>query len=248
MRRAIAGTGAVLIAALAVVARAEPPLPPAPTRFVTDRAGLLSPPAATQLEAKLEAYARGTGHQVIVYVDRTTGGIPIEDWAVRAFQAWGVGRRGLDDGVALFLFTEDRRGRIEVGYGLEERLPDAVAARLIRDVIAPRLRAGDGDGAVRAGVEGITAAIGGSPAGEQGAQQPAPLPRWALVLGALGLVFLLGFAATHPAFAASLLYMISSGRGSGFRGGGWGGGGFGGGGGFSGGGGRSGGGGASGSW
>jgi uncharacterized protein len=223
------------------------PLPASPTRFVTDRAGLLSPAAVGELDAKLAAYERGTGHQVIVYVDRTTGGVPIEDWAVRAFQGWRVGRQGLDDGVALFLFTADRRVRIEVGYGLEERVPDAVASRLIAERIVPRLRAGDGDGAVRAGVDGLMAAIGGSPAG-QGEPAPAPLPRWMFVAGALAMIFFIGLAARHPAAAMWLLYTIGPGRGFRSRGGGgFSGGGFSGGG-FSGGGGRSGGGGASGSW
>ena len=58
----------------------------------------------------------------------TTGGVPIEDWAVRAFAEWKVGRKGLDNGVALFVFAEDRALRIEVGYGLEDRVPDALAS------------------------------------------------------------------------------------------------------------------------
>jgi uncharacterized protein len=246
MRRLV--FAAVLLGALSTArAESETPIPPAPTRFVTDRAGLLSPGGASDLETKLAAYERGTGHQVIVYIDRTTGGAPIEDWAVRAFQAWRVGRQGIDDGVALFLFTADRRVRIEVGYGLEDRVPDAVASRLIAERIAPRLRAGDGDGAVRAGVDGLLAAIGGSPAGA-GQPAPQPLPRWMYVLGALAVIFFVGFAAKHPAAAMWMLYTIGPGRGLGSRGGGgFSGGGFSGGG-FSGGGGRSGGGGASGSW
>ena len=248
MRRVVLATA--VLGVLATSVAAETPIPPAPADFVTDRAGLVSAAAASELDAKLAAYQRGTGHQILVYVDRTTGGVPIEDWAVRAFQAWRVGRRGIDDGVVLFLFKDDRRVRIEVGYGLEERVPDAVASRLIADRIVPRLRAGDGDGAVRAGVDGLMAAIGGSPAGAE-RPGPAPVPRWMFILGAVAIVFFLGFAATHPALAATMLFMIGPGRGFRSRGG-WGGGGFSGGGfsggGFSGGGGRSGGGGASGSW
>ena len=83
-----------------------------------------------------------------MWIGQTTGGMPIEDWAVRAFAAWRVGRKGIDDGVALFVFADDRKVRIEVGYGLEDRVPDAVASRIIGDRSIPRLRAGDRDGAV----------------------------------------------------------------------------------------------------
>ena len=85
------------LAAEAGAARAADPtaIPPAPTEFVTDRAGFLSPAAASALSRKLEDYERGTGHQVIVWIDKTTGAVPIDDWAARAFKAWGVGRKGL---------------------------------------------------------------------------------------------------------------------------------------------------------
>src|SRR4029079_19071820 len=118
---------------------------------------------ATKLTTQLEDYERGTGHQVIVWIDRTTGGVPIEDWAVRAFAAWGVGRKGHDDGVALFVFSDDRKLRIEVGYGLEGAVPDARAARIVKNEMVPRIRAGDRDGAVKAGVDSLIAAIGGAP-------------------------------------------------------------------------------------
>src|SRR5204862_4526944 len=83
----------------------ETPIPASPTEFVTDRAGFLSPDFASPLTGQLEAYQRGTGHQLIVYIDRTTGGVPIEDWAVRAFKAWGIGRKQENDGAALFIFS-----------------------------------------------------------------------------------------------------------------------------------------------
>jgi uncharacterized protein len=207
--------------------------------------------AAADLDRKLADYARGTGHQVLIYVDRTTGGVPIEDWAVEAFERWKVGRKGIDDGLVLFVMTDDHALRIEVGYGLEPTMTDARASRIIRDVIAPRIRAGDHDGAMRAGVDAILATLGGAgqPAAAPAVQRQVPAGR--VVAGMVGLVVLfvlfVGFALTHPGLAWLLTTMIGSGR----RGGGWGGGGggfSGGGGGFSGGGGRSGGGGASGSW
>ena len=147
--------------------------PPSPTRFVTDGAGFLSASAQDELEQRLARYERDTGHQVLLWIGQTTGGEPIESWAVRAFKAWRVGRKGLDDGVAVFILAADRKVRIEVGYGVEDRLPDAVAARIIGDQMIPRLRAGDQDGAARAGVSGVLEAVGG----ETGApREAAPAP------------------------------------------------------------------------
>jgi uncharacterized protein len=240
-----------LTAASATRARAEVPIPDAPARWATDRAAFLSAPALSALDDRLAAYARQTGHQVLVYIDRTTGGVPIEDWAARAFQRWRVGRKGIDDGAVLFIFSDDRRLRVEVGYGLEERVPDIVASRIINDRMVPLVRAGDHDGAVNAGVDALIAAIGAPPGaqralGGEGARPPAHLPWWMWIVGPIVLVLLLRFAIRHPVIASMMMMNIGSGR----RGGGFGGGGFGGGGGggFSGGGGSSGGGGASGSW
>jgi uncharacterized protein len=257
VRRASAGLALLLVTAGATAGAvaAGTPIPPAPERWVTDRAGFLSPGAAAELDRRLEGYQRQSGHQMLVYIDRTTGGVPIEDWAVRAFQGWKVGRQRADDGVVLFAFADDRRLRIEVGYGLEDRIPDAVAKRIIDERITPRIRAGDRDGAIRAGVDAMLIAIGDGAPGATPAQPepatgapPVPIPGWMRVAGAVLVLLLLGFLITHPSLAWLLLLSIGSGRGGGggWRGGGgWGGGG---GGGFSGGGGRSGGGGASGGW
>ena len=226
---------------------AQPAPPPSPTQWVTDGAGLLSPAAREGLDRRLKAYQAGTGHQVLVWIGRTTGGDPLEDWTVRAFAAWKVGRQGLDDGLVLFVFTEDRKVHIEVGYGLEGQVPDLVASRIIRETILPRLAAGDADGALNAGVDRILKVVGGDASAGQSRDQgrrggqPIGLGQW-IVLGILGLGFL-ALAITHPGLAVWLLFnILSGGRGGG---GGWS---SGGGGGWSGGGGRSGGGGASGSW
>jgi uncharacterized protein len=246
--RAPAVAALLLVTALgAGGARGETPIPPAPARFVTDRAGFLTPGTAEALDERLAGWAERTGHQLVVYIDRTTDGVPIEDWAVRAFEAWRVGRKGIDDGLALFVFADDRRLRVEVGYGLEDRVTDLLATRIINDEMVPRIRAGDRDGAVKAGVDRLMTVVGDEPAG---AAQPRTVAGWKLVLGGILLVLFFGFLVTHPSLAWLMLLNIGGPRGGGgFGGGGFGGGGFGGGGGgFSGGGGRSGGGGASGSW
>ena len=162
--------------------------------------------------------------------------------------------------MAVIHLAADRKVRIEVGYGLEDRVPDAVAAQIIGDQMIPRLRAGDQDGAARAAVGGVLAAVGGETGAPQNAVPvPAAPPEigWGqlLVLGLIGML-VLGFIVTNPRLALMLLTTIASNSGRGGGSGNWGGGGFGGGGGwgggggggFSGGGGRSGGGGASGSW
>lgn len=236
---------ALSIAVLVALAAAAP-IPPAPTRWVEDRAAFLSPATRGSLDARLEAYERATGHQVVVWIDKTLDGAPLDDWAVRTFASWKIGRRGLDDGIAMFIFADDRTIDIEVGYGLEDKVPDAAASRIIRDVMAPRIRAGDRDGGVAAGVDAVLAKIEGKPwtgtsatAPSGSSSGPSALE---LILGGLALIVFVIFAITHPRMAMLMLWTImSSGRGGG-RAGGFGGGGFGGGGG------RSGGGGARGGW
>jgi uncharacterized protein len=218
---------------------AETPIPSVPDRWVTDAAGFLSEAVRQDLDSRLAEFERSTGHQLIVYIGRTTGDAPIEDWAVRAFESWRVGRKGIDDGLVLFLMTDDRRMRIEVGYGLEGTVTDAVASRIIHEVMTPSLQAGDNDGAVRNAVDSLISVLGGK--GESGTPATPAAKRLSPVqlifIGFLVLGFLI-LLITHPALAIWLLInLISGGRGGG-----------GGGGGFSGGGGRSGGGGASGSW
>lgn len=218
---------------------AETPIPPAPTRWVTDTANFMSPEAVRSLDSQLEGYERSTGHQLIVWIGTTTGDAPIEDWAVRAFQNWKVGRKGLDDGIALFIMSADRRLRIEVGYGLEGPVPDAIASRVINDVIVPRIQAGDPDGAVLAGTDALMRVIGGeSLPPQQSPPAPRPLTLAQVILYAIIGIALLTLFLTNPTLAVYILASVLSGGGR--RGGG--------GGSFGGGGGRSGGGGASGSW
>ena len=236
---------ALALGLLAVLAAAAP-VPPSPARWVEDPSGFLSPATRATLDARLEGYERATGHQIVVWIGTSLEGAALDDWAVRTFAAWKVGRKGFDDGVAMFVFADDRKIDIEVGYGLEDKLPDAIASRIIREVMAPRLRAGDRDGAVSAGVDAVLAAIEGKP--WTGAPATAPPSRelsttdW--IVGGLVLVAILILAITHPRLALLLLWTIMAGG----RRGGFGGGGGIGGGGFGGGGGRSGGGGARGGW
>jgi uncharacterized protein len=239
-----------VVLGLVPVVRADAPLagpPPTPSEWVTDSAGALREETRSSLSRRLSAYAESSGHQVLVWIGETTGDVPLEEFTARAFERWKVGRKGIDDGIVVFLFVKDRKVRIEVGYGLEDKVPDALASRIIRETFVPRIRAGDMDGAVSAGVETIVAHIDGKLPPERGLGHERAPPAFSLlqiILLVLGGLALIAFLVTHPSLAAFFLVsFLSQGR----RGGGaFGGGGFGGG--FSGGGGRSGGGGASGSW
>lgn len=238
-------------------------IPASPFRWATDTTGFLSAGALEALDQRLEAYSRQTGHQVIVYIGGSTEGYPIEEFAAKAFQSWKVGRRGLDDGAVLFIMADDRAVRIEVGYGLEGVLPDITAGRIVNDVLIPKIRAGDADGAVSDAVSAILAAISGEAAPPQESGRPGKSSGRAFLI-VLGIIIFAIIFLTNPSLALWLLVNILAGgtRGGsgGFRGsgsgrsfGGWsrgsgGGGGRSSGGGFRGGGGRSGGGGASGRW
>jgi uncharacterized protein len=242
-----ASVGLFLWVGLAGAALAQSPdIPRSPDRWVTDKAGFLSASTVDALDAELESYERSTGRQILVYVDTTTGGIPLEDWASRAFQAWKVGRKGLDDGLAVFIMAADRKLRIEVGYGLEGLVPDITAGRVINDIMVPAIRNGENDKAVRDGVAALLGVISGKPgasgSGETGARATRRLSTGEMIFAGIAILFFLVLFITNPSLALWLLFsLLSGGRG----GGGGGGSGRGS---FSGGGGRSGGGGASGSW
>jgi len=89
-----------------VVKAQDVPFPPAPTQYVTDTVGFLPPQVVERLNARLRDYEQQTRHQLIVYIGSTTGDVPIEDWAFRVFERWGVGRKDLDDGLALFIMAK----------------------------------------------------------------------------------------------------------------------------------------------
>lgn len=229
---------------------------------MNDYAGLLTPAERERLETLLTERERAAGPQMAIAVFKSLDGESIEDVANRLFQKWRLGAKALDNGVLLVLFVEDRKVRIEVGYGLEASLTDAASAQIIREVLAPRFR----EQRYAAGLEAAIAAVYEriAPRGPRSADQQrddsASRRRRAeraqnvylLLFVALAALAIGGFAweASHQRGYTGGRRGWSGTRG-GRYGGGWGGGGWGGGssgGGFSGGGGSSGGGGASGSW
>jgi uncharacterized protein len=141
---------------------------------VTDAAEILSPQAIEQMGALLADHEARTSDQVAVLTVTTLAGESIEDFALRVFEAWQLGQKGKDNGVLVVVAPQDRRMRIEVGYGLEGRLTDLEAGRIIRNVMAPRFKIDDYDGGLAQGVAAILAQLQDSDAAVPGGAAAAP--------------------------------------------------------------------------
>ena len=130
--------------ALALGAQAQDlvPVPPLKAR-VNDLTGTLTAQQAADLERQLAAFEARKGSQIAVLIVPTTQPEAIEQYSIRVADQWKVGRKSVDDGIIIVVAKGDRKLRIEVGYGLEGAVPDAIASRVIREVIAPRLQAND---------------------------------------------------------------------------------------------------------
>lgn len=157
-----------------VVAGALVPVPPL-SRRVSDLTGTLTPAQQNVLEAALSALESDKGAQVAVLVVPTTEPESIEQFALRVAESWKLGRKGVDDGVLLLVAKDDRTLRIEVGYGLEGALPDAVCKQIIDDFIVPRFRAGDFHGGIETGLGLIARRVRGEPLPAPSAPRTVPV-------------------------------------------------------------------------
>lgn len=233
---------------------------PPPAGFVVDESGALPAPIRSQIEAELADYERRTSNEIAVLLVPTTRDQSIDDYSNDVVRSWGVGKEGRDNGVLVVLALDDRRGRIEVGFGLEGTLTDVEANDVLQRQAFPRLRENDVAGAVTATTRELRsqladplAGVSAPPAATAPATRPSggsgSLLSLLLFGGPLFLLFgLLGSGRRRSSWYGSGSGWHGGGFGGGFGGGGFGGGG-GGGGGFGGfGGGGSGGGGASGDW
>jgi uncharacterized protein len=138
------------------------PIPAKPAQYVTDRAGVLDASRAQALNEKLADFERKTSDQILVYVDKhVPEGTTLEEMGAEAIKTWGVGQKGKDNGAIFFIFTEDRKMRIEVGYGLEGSLTDFRAKQILSTIVKPHFKSGDFGGGIEAGVEAIVATIRG---------------------------------------------------------------------------------------
>ena len=265
----------LLLAALLALPAAAQDLPPRPDGPVYDGANMIDAATKAQLDQKLRAYNKETGRAVIVATVPSLDGETIEGYAVKLYETWGIGGEQTDEGALLLVAKEERKIRIEVGYGSTPTLTDAMSGRIIRDTITPAFKEGDFSAGIAAGVDRMIEAMDMDPAtakaiaeaeaaaradrkGERTAATFGGAAVWILLIFAFMFIFGRGkkgrrrrrYGAGSAVGDVLLWTAINSALNSGDHGGGgWGGGGGGGGGGFGGfGGGMSGGGGASGGW
>ncbi|MFH0023358.1 TPM domain-containing protein [Pseudomonas fluorescens] len=246
-------TGLVLMLWLfAVSAQAELTFPALSGRVV-DQAQMLEPSLRAQLSQQLQAHEQATGEQLVVVTLPDLQGTTIEDFGVQLGRHWGIGQKDKNNGALLIVARDERKLRIEVGYGLEDRLTDAQASVIIHQVITPAFKAGNFSKGISDGVAAMLVVLGGNPLDEpstvyESSGDPADdfISRHPALFMFLVMLFIL------TVFVCQMLGILPAGRGGSGGGGGFGGGGFGGGGGggggFSGGGGSFGGGGSSGGW
>jgi uncharacterized protein len=128
---------------------------------VTDLAGVLSPEQIASLDSRLKEFEDTDSTQIAVLIIPSLDGEPLEDYSIKVAEAWKIGQKGRDNGAILLISLNDRKLRIEVGYGLEGTLNDALSNRIIRNEITPRFRAGDFYGGIDAGVTAIIQTVRG---------------------------------------------------------------------------------------
>lgn len=137
------------------------------TGLVVDAANVLPPEAEAELTTKVEALQKETGRQLVVATIPDLEGYPLEDYGYRLGRAWGVGLKDVNNGAILFIAPNEPKGkrgpRIEVGYGLEPYLTDAFSSQVIREIMVPRLRAGDVPGAMTAGTDALIEQLRANP-------------------------------------------------------------------------------------
>jgi uncharacterized protein len=158
-----------LLICWAFAASADVAVPPLSGRVV-DQTGTLSSDTIASLTQTLRGLELRKGSQVAVLIVPTTAPESIEQYSIRVAEAWKIGRKKIDDGALLVVAKDDRKLRIEVGYGLEGSLTDVTASRIISEIITPKFRSGDFAGGISAGVERMIAVIDGEPL-------PAPEPQ-----------------------------------------------------------------------
>ena len=145
----------LLLLAGPALAQTFPPL----SGRVVDSANLLDPAQEAAITAKLEALEQGSTRQLVVATVPDLQGYPIEDYGYRLGRAWGIGQKGQNNGAILLVAPTERKVRIEVGYGLEPYLTDALSAVIVREQLLPRFRADDYPGGISAGVDAIIAQL-----------------------------------------------------------------------------------------
>ena len=170
-------------------------------QHVTDTTGTLSADQVALLEGQLATLEQRKGSQVAVLMIPTRDGQAIEDYSLAVAEKNKIGRGKVDDGLLLLIAKDDRKARIEVGYGLEGAIPDVIASRVIREYLAPHFREGDYYGGISAALDILTKAIDGEPLPEPMASDPQskvnPVP--AFLLGLFFGIVMLAVLSRHRA-------------------------------------------------
>lgn len=226
----------VLLWVWACLVQAQPSFPALSGRVV-DQAGLLDAQSEARLSQRLAAHEQASGEQLVVVTLANLQGLAIEEFGYQLGRHWGIGQKDKNNGALLLVARDERKLRIEVGYGLEERLTDAQSWAIIQQVITPAFKRGDYTQGIEDGVSAILQVLGGQPLPEHENNAQPPLAVLFVVLFFIIMGLIGGGRGGRRGALAGGLLGASLGRG-----------GFGGGGGFSGGGGSFGGGGASGGW
>ncbi|WP_251566998.1 YgcG family protein [Erythrobacter sp. 3-20A1M] len=160
------------LTALALPAAAQE-LPPRPAGPVYDGADILSPADETALDQKLRSWTERSGRPIVVATVPTTGDETIEMYAANLYEKWGIGPADTDQGVLLLVAKNDRKMRIEVGYGLTPYITDILSGRIIRNDISPRFKAGDFVGGINAGVDALITQLSRAPEDARAVAQAA---------------------------------------------------------------------------
>jgi uncharacterized protein len=151
----------LMVLALVMVMPSRAQVPPPSDRLVTDLADFLEPVEERALERKLRAYADTTSTQIVVVTVQNLDGMESQEFALEIGRTWGVGQEGRDNGIVFLVSRAERQIRIEVGYGLEGAVPDAIASRIVREVVTPSFKQGQFFAGINAGVDLIMAAAAG---------------------------------------------------------------------------------------
>lgn len=142
------------------------------TGRVNDYAEMIDQTSEERIDSKLRGFEEATGAQVAVLTIESLDGDPLEDFSLRVAETWELGRKGVDDGVLLLVARDDRKMRIEVGYGLEGRLTDLQSGRILNNILRPAFRSGEFAAGIEAGVDAIVATL----EGEDVIPEEAPTP------------------------------------------------------------------------
>ena len=200
-----------LAAAAPVFAQSTPDFPALSGRIV-DQGDLISDAKEAEISARLEALERDTTDQVVVVTVPDLQGYEIEDYGYQLGRAWGIGQEGKNNGVLLIVAPTERKVRIEVGYGLEPVLTDALSALIIHDQILPAFREGGYEQGIEQGVDAIEAQLRLDPAEAQARAAAAERPKSGAPIGVAAVIFFI--------FVMMVLGMVGGTAGRGRRGGG----------------------------